>query len=168
MKQILALFTMTFWRQTISELRSFLYGNVRAIRSLGYYGENTNISPSARFGYPENIYIGSDCSISHHNHLYAGPNSKLTIGDNTMLGPHVFMTTDSFSKSKYEIGEVHSGHEGDIVIGKNVRVGAHAIILPGVSIGEGASIGAGSVVTKDIQAGAIAAGNPAEVIKKIQ
>ena len=168
MKQILALFSWTFWRQAVASLQYFIYGNVRAIRSFGSRGENTDISPSARFGYPENIFIGSHCSISHHNHLYTGPNSKLTIGDHTLLGPYVFMTTDAFSKSKYEMTVVHSGREADIVIGENVRIGAHAIVLPAVTIGDGASIGAGAVVTDDIPAGAVAVGNPAKVIKRIE
>ena len=57
-----------------------------------------------------------------------------------------------------------SVHKGDVIIGNNVWIGDKIIILPGVKIGGGAVIGAGSVVTKDIPDSAIAAGNPAKII----
>lgn len=56
---------------------------------------------------------------------------------------------------------------GDIHIGKNVWIGAGAVILPGVNIGENAVVGAGSIVAKDIDPNTVVAGNPAEVIKVI-
>lgn len=167
-KQILALFTVTFWRQAIALLGSFLSGHVRAVRNLGSRGEHTDISPTARFAYSHHIFLGNHCSIGYGCHLYAGPNSRLEIGDHTLVGPRVFITTDSFAKSKYEMTFVHSGHEADVRIGSNVRIGAHAVILPGVSIGDGAAIGAGSVVTKDVPERTIAAGNPAELIKSVE
>ncbi len=167
-RRILALFTVIFWRQVVALLSSFLSGNVLAIKSLGSLGKHTDISPTARFGYPRHIFLGDHCSIGYGSHLYAGPKSKLEIGDHTLLGPRVFITTDSFAKSKYEMTSVHSGHEADVGIGSNVRIGAHAVILPGVSIGDGAAIGAGSVVTKDVPERTIAAGNPAELIKSTE
>jgi len=84
-----------------------------------------------------------------------------------MIGPFVFMTTEPFSMTKENPDSAHSGHEGDIIIGENVRIGAHSILLPGIKIGDGASIGAGSVVTKDIPEKTIYAGNPAKLIKQI-
>ena len=167
-RQILALFTVTFWRQAVALLSSFLSDNVRAIRILGSLGKHTDISPTVRFGYSRHIFLGNHCSIGYGSHLYAGPNSRLQIGDHTLLGPRVFITTDSFAKSKYEMTSVHSGQEADVRIGSNVRIGAHAVILPGVSIGDGAAIGAGSVVTKDVPERTIAAGNPAELIKSVE
>ena len=165
MKQILAIFTLTFWSQAFFALRYFIYGNVRAIRKLGSRGKNVSISSSARLGTPQHIYLGDHSDVNHNVKLYAGPNSSLTIGAYTLLGPGVFITTDSFSKSMANPDVSHSGHEADITIGKDVRIGANAIILPGVTIGDGASIGAGTVVTRDIPANAIAAGNPAKVLK---
>ena len=167
-RRILALFTVTFWRQAVALLSSFLSGNVRAIKSLGSLGKHTDISPTARFGYPHNVFLGNHSSIGYGCHLYAGPHSRIEIGDHTLLGPRVFITSDSFAKSKYALTEVHSGHEEDVKIGRNVRIGAHAVILPGVSIGDGAAIGAGSVVTKDVPERTIAAGNPAELIKSTE
>lgn len=165
MKQILAIFTPTFWQQAFFTLRYFVFGNVRAIRRLGFRGKNVSISPSARLGTPQHIFLEDHSDVNHNVRLYAGPQSSLTIGAYTLLGPGVFITTDSFSKSMANPDASHSGHEADINIGKDVRIGANAIILPGVTIGDGAGIGAGSVVTKDVPANAIAAGNPAKVIK---
>jgi|TARA_B100000959_G_C14823475_1_gene558809 acetyltransferase-like isoleucine patch superfamily enzyme len=165
MKQILAIFTLIFWRQAFFTLRYFIFGNVRAIRQLGLRGKNVSISPSARLGTPKHIFLEENSDVNHNVRLYAGPNSSLTIGAYTLLGPGVFITTDSFSKSIANPDLSHSGHEADVNIGKDVRIGANAIILPGVTIGDGAGIGAGAVVTKDVPANAIAAGNPAKVLK---
>jgi maltose O-acetyltransferase len=84
-----------------------------------------------------------------------------------MIGPFVFLTTEPFSMTKENPSTAHSGHEGDITIGQNVRIGAHSIILPGIKIGNGSSVGAGSVVTKDVPENTIYAGNPAKLIKTI-
>ena len=81
------------------------------------------------------IFLGQNISIGYGTHIYAGPNSKVTIGDNTMIGPYVFITTEAFSESKDNPEGVHSGHSGDVEIGPNVRIGAHSNILPGVRIG---------------------------------
>ena len=168
MKQILALFTFTFWRQLLGYLRHFLYGNVRAMRALRHKGDGVDIHPSARLGYPENISLGSQVGIGSECHLYAGPDSTITIGDGTLLAPQVFITSDSFGRAADDLTAVHSGHAADVNIGKQVRIGAHAVILPGVTIGDGAAIGAGSVVTKDVPPYAIAVGNPAKVIKSLK
>ena len=168
LKKILLLFSISFWKQFYLLIVSFLTGNIWAKSNLGNCGKYTDISPTVRFGtYPNNIFIGSNCSLGYGNHIYTSSNSKIIIGDKTLTGPYVFMTTEAFSASKDNPIDVHSGHEDDIIIGENVRVGAHSIILPGVNIGDGASIGAGSVVTKDIPAKTIYAGNPARMIKNI-
>jgi len=160
-----ALLSPVFWSQSIKYFRFFLHDNVVAIPKLAELGQGSTISPSAVFAFPENIRIGQNFLINHNNRLYAGANSKISLANGVMIGPDVFMTSDSFSKSMTESHESHSGKSGDISIGENVRVGAHSVILPGVSIGENTAIGAGSVVTKDIPANVIAAGNPAVVVK---
>ncbi len=162
---IRVVFSPLFWSQTIKSFRFFIHDNVLAIPKLARLGKGSTISPSAAFAFPENITIGEYCLINHNNRLYAGPNAKVSLANGVMVGPDVFMTADSFSKSMTDSVNPHSGTVGDIVIHENVRIGAHSVILPGVTIGENSAIGAGSVVTKDIPAGVIAAGNPAVVIK---
>ena len=161
------LFTKTFWKQATSLSKSFLSSNVMAIRKLNHLGKNSFIAPSVKFANPEHIRIGDNSDVGSQTHIYAGRESRITIGDNTLIGPFVFITSDSFSKSKFEMTKSHSGHQADIEIGSNVRIGAHAIILPGVRIGNNIAIGAGSVVTKDIPSGKIVAGNPAKTIKDL-
>tara|TARA_B100000959_G_scaffold34671_1_gene32988 strand:- start:432 stop:950 length:519 start_codon:yes stop_codon:yes gene_type:complete len=168
LKKLFLLFSITLWKQIYLLINSFITGNVFAKTNLGGLGENTDIGPTVRFGnYPENIFIGAQCSLGIENHIYAGPNSKITIGDNTMIGPFAFLTTEPFSMTKENPNTAHSGHEGDITIGQNVRIGAHSILLPGIKIGNGSSVGAGSVVTKDVPENTIFAGNPAKLIKAI-
>lgn len=164
LKQLRALFTSTFWMQSAATLRDFLYGHVRAVRSLGRRGKQTSIHPSVRFGYPGHIYLGDGCGIGAECHIYAGPTSSIRIGDGTFIGPQAFITSDAFGGSPDNLIDVHSGHEAPVKIGANVRIGAHAVILPGVAIGDGATIGAATVVTRNVPPGAIAVGNPARVI----
>ncbi len=91
---------------------------------------------------------------------------KITIGDDVLFGPFVSLYTAGHPihpqsrKSYYEYGI-------PITIGDRVWIGGSCVILPGISIGSDTVIGAGSVVTKDIPAGVIAAGNPCRVIRKI-
>lgn len=161
------LLSPVFWIQSIKKLRFFIHDNVLAIPRLAAIGKNTSLSPSAAFAFPENISLGDGVLINHNNRIYAGPESKIILSNNVMLGPDVFITADHFSKSISESRIPHSGKAADIFIGENVRVGAHSVILPGVRIGANVAIGAGSVVTKDIPANVIVAGNPARVVKEL-
>ena len=166
--KFLLFFSFRFWKQFYLLITSFLTGNIWVISKLGQCGNDTDIHPTARLGnFPENIFIGNQCSIGYGNHIYAGPKTKVTIGNGSIISPFAFMTTEPFSASRTDPIGAHTGHRGDIVIGENVRIGAHAIVLPGINIGNGASIGAGSVVTKDVPSNTIFAGNPAQFIKEI-
>ncbi len=165
--KILVVFRLLFWKQILILFRSFLSGNVWSITQLSIIGKHCNIHPTVRFGkYPNNIAIGNDCSVGFGTHIYTGKNSNIQLKDGTLIGPFVFMTTESFSASISDADKSHSGHNGNIEIQNNVRIGAHSCILPGVTIGENSSVGAGSVVTKDIPKNSIAVGNPAVVIKR--
>lgn len=92
--------------------------------------------------------------------------ARITIGDDVLFGPSVSLYTAGHPlhpqsrKSGYEYGI-------PITIGDRVWIGGSCVVMPGVSIGSDTVIGAGSVVTKDIPAGVIAAGNPCRVIRKI-
>lgn len=130
--------------------------------------------------------IGEDCYVEpplhanwggRHVHLgnrvYANFNLTLVddtdiyIGDSTMIGPNVTIACGSHP---LEPGLRSKGLQLNhpVRIGKNVWIGAGAILLPGVSVGDNAVIGAGSVVTKDIPAGAVAVGNPCRVIRMLE
>ncbi|MEX2461595.1 MAG: acyltransferase [Paenibacillaceae bacterium] len=82
---------------------------------------------------------------------------KISIGDNSIIGYNTTILAHEYLIQEYRLGEVH--------IGSNVMIGANSIILPGVTIGDYAVIGAGTVVHKDVAAGSFVAGNPLQVIR---
>lgn len=110
------------------------------------------------------VIIGDDCHITSIN--------SITIGDGTLLGKKVTITDNSHGKNTFSElflspikREVFS--KGPVVIGKNVWIGDKVTICPGITIGDGAIIGANSVVTHDVQSYTIVAGSPARIIKQI-
>lgn len=108
------------------------------------------------------IHFGNDVFANAGLTVLDG--TDIYVGDNTMIGPNV-----SIISSTHPI-EPELRTEGylyclPVNIGKNCWIGAAAIILPGVSIGDNSVIGAGSVVTKDIPANVVAVGNPCRIIK---
>jgi acetyltransferase-like isoleucine patch superfamily enzyme len=101
------------------------------------------------------VVIGDRVTVKSGVQLYDG----LRVGDDVFIGPNATFTNDPFPRSKiYE-------HEIAVTTVKiGASIGANATILPGITIGERAMVGAGAVVTRDVPAGAIVAGNPARVI----
>lgn len=116
------------------------------------------------------LNIGNDVQINDYVHI--GVSSGVTIGDNTLIASKVFISDHNHGSysgenqsSPYEepISRILKSQE--VKIGKNVWIGEFVSILPGVTIGDGAIVGAMSTVTKDIPANSIAVGSPAKVIK---
>ena len=91
---------------------------------------------------------------------------EITVGDHVMFGPNVTLVTAAHPISP-ALREKQIQYNEPVVIGRNVWIGAGAIILPGVTIGENSVIGAGSVVTRDIPANVVAVGNPCRVMREI-
>ena len=129
--------------------------------------------------------IGEDCYIEppfhanwggHHVHfgksVYANfgltmvDDTHIYVGDYTMFGPNVVVATAGHPILP-ELREKAYQYNMPVHIGRNCWIGAGAIILPGVTIGEKTVIGAGSVVTKDIPANVVAVGNPCRVLREI-
>lgn len=116
------------------------------------------------------VEIGSDCYFGVGIHITAI--NRIKIGDGCLTGKWVTITDNSHGDNSSDQIQsmpikrpLHS--KGPVIIGKHVWIGDKATILPGVTIGEGAVIGANSVVTKDVPAFSVVAGVPARIIKAI-
>jgi len=102
----------------------------------------------------EGVVIGDDCKIKPFVFIPTG----VTIEDDVFVGPNVSFTNDKYPRVKGEWKLLRTR------IRKGASIGANSVILPGVTIGEEALVGAGSVVTEDVPGKAIVAGNPARVM----
>ena len=105
-----------------------------------------------------NVYANFNLTLVDDTHIY--------IGDYTMIGPNVVIATAAHPICP-ELRERGYQYNLPVHIGSNCWLGAGVIVLPGVKIGDGSVIGAGSVVTKDIPAGVVAVGNPCRVLREI-
>ena len=116
------------------------------------------------FRFPEKISVGDHVSINRGCQFFAtylNGGASISIGDYVAFSHGVMLFAASQDYSRL----VLTDKVGDIVIGDYVWIGGGAIILPGVTIGEGSIIGAGSVVSRDIPPYSVAIGSPAKVIK---
>lgn len=124
-------------------------------------GEYSVVGDHCRILSGKSIYIGKNFNANAFCYL----SGDITIGDDVMLGPRVTIHSRGHNS---EIGvKMNNQNKTNIpiVIGNDVWIGAHSIILQGVIIGDGAIIGAGAVVNRNIPENAIAVGVPARVIK---
>ena len=124
-------------------------------------GPDTVLRPPLHCDYGWNITLGARVFINFDCiFLDVAP---ITIGDDTRIGPGVHIYTAEHPRDP---AQRRAGFESGrpVAIGSNVWIGGGAIILPGVSVGDDAIVGAGSVVTHDVPAGASVAGNPAQVL----
>lgn len=110
------------------------------------------------------IKFGSYCSPGSSPFQYIQGENGINLGDNVQLAPGVCLISSNHSETNI----LDHKPADPIIIGSNVWIGAHAVVLPGVKIGENTIIGAGSIVTKDIPANCVAAGNPCKVIRMKQ
>ena len=105
----------------------------------------------------KNVFINSGCCFQDH--------AGIEIGDGTLIGHQVVIATLNHAQDPLSRADMFPK---PVKIGKNVWIGAHATILPGVTIGDNAIIAAGAVVTKDVEKNAVAGGVPAKKIKDIE
>jgi maltose O-acetyltransferase len=130
---------------------------------LGAIAEDSVIRPPFHCDYGSNIRIGRGCFVNF-GCVFLDV-AAIELGDGCQLGPQVqILTADHPRDAAQRRDGLESGKP--IAIGANVWIGGGAILLPGIRIGEDAIIGAGSVVTRDVPAGATVSGNPARTAKK--
>jgi len=129
--------------------------NIKIISPYNLYGckvgDNCFIGPFVEI--QKNASIGKNTRISSHSFVCEG----VHIGDDCFIAHGVMFTNDKFNRDKFELAQT--------IVGNNVKIGSNSTILP-VKIGDNVVVGAGSVVTKDIPAGSVVAGNPAKIIKR--
>ncbi|MFD7522991.1 sugar O-acetyltransferase [Paenibacillus chitinolyticus] len=131
---------------------------------LGRAGKAFFIEPPFRCDYGYNISLGENFYANYN--LTVLDCNRVTIGNNVLIGPNVSVFTAGHAiHPELRVNEVE--YALPISIGNNVWIGGGAILNPGVSIGDNTIIGSGSVVTKDIPADVIAAGNPCRVLRPI-
>ena len=105
-----------------------------------------------------NIYANFGLTLVDDTHIY--------VGDCTMFGPHVTLATAGHPILP-ELRERGLQYNAPVRIGRNCWIGAGALIMPGVTIGDNTVVGAGSVVTKDLPSGVVAVGNPCRVLRPV-
>ena len=111
--------------------------------------------------------IGKNCKISSHTFICEGVNIK----DNVFVGHNVSFINDLYPRATNEDGSLQNEADWEVIktfVEKRASIGTSSTILSGVTIGENAIVGAGSVVTKDVPPNAIVAGNPAKVIRYLK
>jgi maltose O-acetyltransferase len=131
---------------------------------LGQFGEQSLIDYKVYMRYFKNIEIGHHVAINRGCELYTSYHlaKKIVIGNHVTLSPNVIFYGAAQDYHYQPMPDI----AGDIIVEDNCWICANSIILPGVTIGKGSVIGAGSVVTNDIPPNSVAVGNPARVIKE--
>lgn len=145
-----------------------LGANVRLSKFINLYGceigDETKIGAFVEI--QKNARVGRRCKISSHTFICEG----VTIEDNVFIGHGVMFTNDSYPRATTSSGEMQTEADWKVeptVIRRGASVGSGATILPNLEIGENAIVGAGSVVTKNVPANAVIAGNPAKVLRYV-
>jgi acetyltransferase-like isoleucine patch superfamily enzyme len=149
-------------------------------------GKNVVFEKGALVFHPENIDIGNNVYIGHYsmlkgyykgrfiigNNVWIGQNcffhsaGSIIIGNDVGIGPGVYILTSAHDISNINLPILHSPIiSKKVAIEDGADIGTCAIILPGVTIGKGAQIGAGAVVTKDVKPFSVVAGVPAKLLK---
>ena len=127
-------------------------------------GDNTKIGAFVEI--QKNAAVGKNCKISSHTFICEG----VTIEDDVFIGHSVTFINDSYPRATAGDGGLQTEADWTVeptLVKKGASIGSGSTILANVTIGEKAIIGAGSVVTRDVPAGSIVAGNPAKIIRRV-
>jgi acetyltransferase-like isoleucine patch superfamily enzyme len=142
--------------------------NVKLSKFINLYGceigDRTKIGAFVEI--QKNAKIGKNCKISSHTFICEG----VTIEDEVFIGHSVTFINDSYPRATTGAGNLQTEADWTVeatVVKKGASIGSGATILSKVTIGENAIVGAGSMVTKDVPANTVVAGNPARVLRSL-
>jgi acetyltransferase-like isoleucine patch superfamily enzyme len=127
-------------------------------------GDGSRIGPFVEI--QRNATIGKRCKVSSHSFICEG----VTIEDQCFIGHHVVFVNDRYPAAVTADGELQGADDWELVethVCRRASIGSGAVILCGVTIGEGALVGAGSVVTKDVEPYTVVVGNPARFLRTL-
>ena len=127
-------------------------------------GDGTKVGPFVEI--QRNAKLGRNCKISSHTFICEG----VKIEDNVFVGHGVMFTNDLFPRAANADGSLQTNTDWELketIVKKGASIGSNATILCGITVGENAMIGAGSVVVKDVPANTVVAGNPAVVLRSL-
>lgn len=142
-------------------IRSFAYRLI-----LGRLQGMAYIAPAVTFQRSYGIHLGKNFAVNRGS-LIDGKGG-VQIGDNVLIGPYVVIASSQHAYDNPDLPIIlHLEDRAPVHIGNDVWIGAHAVILPGVTIGERVIVGAGAIVTRDIESHSVAVGVPAKVIRKL-
>lgn len=129
-----------------------------------HFGENSLLMPALRCDYGYNISIGRGTFINY-DCIFLDCN-RITIGDEVQIAPgvHIYTATHPIDATTRRSGAEYAL---PVSIGDGVWLGGGTIVCPGITIAQNTVVGAGSVVTRDLPANVVAAGNPCRVIRKL-
>lgn len=131
---------------------------------LGKIGKRCNIDYGVYLRYMKQVEIGDDVWINRNSHFFASHSRKdvkISIGNHVAIGPNVYFFAAGHDTSTLDLKDT----AGSITVGDNVWICGDSVILQGVTIGEGAVIAAGAVVSHDVKPFTIVGGVPAKVLK---
>ncbi len=127
-------------------------------------GENSKVGTFVEI--QRGAKIGKNCKISSHSFICEG----VTIEDNVFVGHNVTFTNDIFPRATNPDGSLQTADDWKCVstlVKKGASIGSSVTILCGITIGENSIVGAGSMVTKDVPANCVVAGNPAKILRNL-
>jgi acetyltransferase-like isoleucine patch superfamily enzyme len=137
-------------------------------RKLAACGPDCYIPCSTSMRYAERIHLGARVIVGPHNRLWASKHAIIEIGDDVLFGPGVTVLTATHGTDSPGLPIVAQGAiESDVRVGRGAWLGANTVLMPGVQIGIGAVVGAGAIVTHNVDAHTIVAGVPARPLRRL-
>lgn len=155
-------YRLSNWRRwdAVKRLRGRFYSCL-----LAEAGPGLRVGQDVRIYRPEMVVIGSGCYLGDGVQLYPW-NAPITLGDNVLVAAGARMITRKHGFAELDRPMADQGYtNAPIVLQDDVWVGFQAVILPGVTIGRGSIVGAGAVVTRDVEPNSIVGGVPARLIR---